>query len=133
MTVQHVHVAEGTQAIVGNVNAPAEGAGRAKKVENNPMHLDMHRALRCHAKSKRSGLPAERRLCGELRYVKCTGLAAGLGRATRTPRSWRWLRSQLRLEGNFKPSRGWLPRRLRRLDRVVANGRNRPIADIQRG
>ena len=26
-----------------------------KKVENNPMHLDMHRALRCHAKSKRSG------------------------------------------------------------------------------
>jgi len=33
------------------------GAGRAKKVENNPMHLDMHRALRCHAKSKRSGLP----------------------------------------------------------------------------
>ena len=25
MTVQHVHVAEGGQAIVGNVNAPAEG------------------------------------------------------------------------------------------------------------
>ena len=34
MTVQHVHVAEGGQAIVGN--APAEGGGRAKKVENNP-------------------------------------------------------------------------------------------------
>src|SRR5277367_5310060 len=40
----------------------------------------------------------------------------------------RWLRSQLRLEGRFKPSRGWLARRLRRLDRVVANGRNRPKA-----
>jgi class 3 adenylate cyclase len=37
---------------------------------------------------KRTGdgaLRAERRLCGELRYVECTGLAAGLGRATRTP------------------------------------------------
>jgi hypothetical protein len=57
MTVQHVHVAEGGQAIVGNVNAPAEGAGRAKKWRTTPMHLDMHRSLRCHAKSKRSGLP----------------------------------------------------------------------------
>lgn len=50
MTVQHVHVAERGQAIVANVNAPAEGGGRTKKVENDPMHLDMHRALRCHAK-----------------------------------------------------------------------------------
>jgi hypothetical protein len=32
-----------------------------------------------------AGCRAERRLCGELRYVECTGLAAGLGRATRTP------------------------------------------------
>ncbi len=31
MTVQHVHVAEGGQAIVGNLNAPAEGRGRARK------------------------------------------------------------------------------------------------------
>ena len=31
MTVQHVHVAEGGQAIVGNVNAPAEGVGVRKK------------------------------------------------------------------------------------------------------
>ena len=28
MTVQHVHVAEGGQAIVGNVNAPTQGVGR---------------------------------------------------------------------------------------------------------
>ena len=31
MTVQHVHVAEGGQAIVGNVNAPARGGGGAEK------------------------------------------------------------------------------------------------------
>jgi hypothetical protein len=30
MTVQHVHVAEGGQAIVGNVNAPTEGQGAEK-------------------------------------------------------------------------------------------------------
>ena len=34
MTVQHVHVAEGGQAIVGNVNAPAEGVGARKKAED---------------------------------------------------------------------------------------------------
>jgi hypothetical protein len=36
MTVQHVHVAEGGQAIVGNVNAPAEGVGARKKSEDQP-------------------------------------------------------------------------------------------------
>jgi hypothetical protein len=36
MTVQHVHVAEGGQAIVGNVNAPAEGVGVRKKSEDQP-------------------------------------------------------------------------------------------------
>ena len=31
MTVQHVHVAEGAQAIVGNVNAPTEeGRGQVR-------------------------------------------------------------------------------------------------------
>ena len=34
MTVQHVHVAEGGQAIVGNVSAPAEGVGARKKSED---------------------------------------------------------------------------------------------------
>ena len=56
MTVQHVHVAEGGQAIVGNVNAPAQGVGARKKSEINPMHLPMHQALRCRARSKRSGI-----------------------------------------------------------------------------
>ena len=59
MTVQHVHVAEGGQAIVGNVNAPVPGGGRRKKLENNPMPLPMHQALRCHARSKRSGLQCQ--------------------------------------------------------------------------
>ena len=57
MTVQHVHVAEGGQAIVGNVSAPAVGVGEKEKRRNNPMHWPMHRALRCRAKSKRSRLP----------------------------------------------------------------------------
>lgn len=39
MTVQHVHVAEGGQAIVGNVNAPAEGVGARKKVGEQPHAL----------------------------------------------------------------------------------------------
>jgi hypothetical protein len=50
MTVQHVRVAEGGQAIVGNVNATPEGVGAR-------MHWPMHQALRCHATSKRSGKP----------------------------------------------------------------------------
>ena len=48
MTVQHIHVVEGGQAIVGNVSTPAP----------DPMLLDMQRA-RCHAKSKRSGLQCQ--------------------------------------------------------------------------
>jgi hypothetical protein len=36
MTVQHVHVADGGQAIVGNVNAPAEGVGAREKVGDQP-------------------------------------------------------------------------------------------------
>ena len=39
MTVQHVHVAEGGQAIVGNVSAPAEGVGAQKKVGDQPHAL----------------------------------------------------------------------------------------------
>jgi hypothetical protein len=39
MTVQQVHVAEDGQAIVGNVNAPAEGVGAPKKSEVQPHAL----------------------------------------------------------------------------------------------
>jgi hypothetical protein len=37
MTVQHVHVAEGGQAIVGNVNATAEG-GRSREKSGEQPH-----------------------------------------------------------------------------------------------
>src|SRR5271155_1859786 len=39
MTVQHVHVAEGGQAIVGNVNAPTEGGGVREKTGEQPHAL----------------------------------------------------------------------------------------------
>ncbi len=40
VTVEHVHVYKGGQAIVGNV----EGVGRERKRKINPMLWDMHRA-----------------------------------------------------------------------------------------
>ncbi len=39
MTVQHVRLGEGGQAIVGNLNAPAEGVGARKKSEVQPHAL----------------------------------------------------------------------------------------------
>ncbi len=39
MTVQHVHVAEGGQAIVGNVSAPAPGVGANGKAKEQPHAL----------------------------------------------------------------------------------------------
>src|SRR5271154_1191264 len=60
MTVQHVHVGDGGQAIVGNVNAPTEGhrGGRAarKKWRSTPCTC---RVPRCRAISKRSGKPCQ--------------------------------------------------------------------------
>ena len=39
MTVQHVHVAEGGQAIVGNVSAPEPGGGANEKIGEQPHAL----------------------------------------------------------------------------------------------
>jgi hypothetical protein len=39
MTVQHVHVAEGGQAIVGNVSTPAPGVGANEKAKDQPHAL----------------------------------------------------------------------------------------------
>jgi hypothetical protein len=39
MTVQHVHVADGGQAVIGNVNASTEGVGVRKKSEVQPHAL----------------------------------------------------------------------------------------------
>jgi hypothetical protein len=54
MTIEHVHVYEGGQAIVGNVESRGEGSHRNQR--NNPMHLDMHRPLRCRARTRRGSL-----------------------------------------------------------------------------
>ena len=39
MTVQHVHVAEGGQAVVGNVSTPAQGGGMRGKDGEQPRAL----------------------------------------------------------------------------------------------
>ncbi len=80
MTVQHVHVAEGGQAVIGNVNTPTRGSRRAKKMENNPMHWPMHRASRCRAKSKRSGLQCR---APAVRVCRMHGAAGGAPRGNR--------------------------------------------------
>jgi len=56
VTVEHVHVHEGGQAIVGNVESQGEGSHRKRR--NNPMHLPMHQALRAEKGSVRSLPPA---------------------------------------------------------------------------
>jgi hypothetical protein len=59
MTVQHVHVAEGGQAIVGNVNAPTEGVGARKKVEEQPHALAYAPgvAVLCDIEAEREAVP----------------------------------------------------------------------------
>src|SRR5271168_4122239 len=86
MTVQHVHVAEGGQAIVGNVNAAAEGGGAREKSGEQPhtSKLNMHLALRSHARSNRSGMRCSRP-CGGLKYAGCMERAAALRGAIGTP------------------------------------------------
>ena len=76
MTVQHVHVAEGGQAIVGNVNAPPEGEGPRKIGGTTPCIglCTWHR----DAAPNRSGAGcnAARRPLGDLASVGCTGRPA---------------------------------------------------------
>ncbi|WP_442755875.1 HGGxSTG domain-containing protein [Methylocystis sp. JAN1] len=50
VTVEHVHVHSGGQAVVGVVN-PSEG-GAQSKMEDNPMHLPMQRSPRCAARTR---------------------------------------------------------------------------------
>ena len=54
MTVQQVHVAEGGQAIVGNVSATPEGVGARKKVKEQPHALALC-TRRCGVMRHRSG------------------------------------------------------------------------------
>src|ERR1700723_3805499 len=59
MIVQHVNVAEGGQAIVGNVNPPAEGAGAREKSGEQPHALGYAPgiALPCQIEAERVAVP----------------------------------------------------------------------------
>src|SRR5947199_3678318 len=87
MTVQHVHVAEGGQAIVGNVNAPAEGVGALKKTEGQPHAKQLAFApgveMPRQVEAERPTVPSAG--CSGLGSAGCMEPAAGLLRATRTP------------------------------------------------
>jgi len=58
VTVEHVHVHQGGQAIVGNVTT---GGGRHRKWRINPLRRlsPMNRAKRYRARSKRTGKPCQ--------------------------------------------------------------------------
>jgi hypothetical protein len=63
MTVQHVHVAEGGQAIVGNVTAPAEGVGATEKAKEQPQALAYAPGVEMprHIEAEREAVPIARR------------------------------------------------------------------------
>ena len=86
MTVQHVHVAEGGQAIVGNVSAPAEGVGARKKSEDQPHALAYAPgvAMPRQIEEERASRACRRRF-GAVASAGCMAPAAGLPRATETP------------------------------------------------
>jgi hypothetical protein len=62
MVVQHVNVAEGGQAIVGNVNAPTEGVGARKKPEVQPHALAYAPGVEMprHVEKEREAVPLAR-------------------------------------------------------------------------
>jgi hypothetical protein len=56
VTVEHVHVHSGGQAVVGMVETP--GGGCQPKSKEHPMQFPLHRALKCRART-RSGQPCQ--------------------------------------------------------------------------
>ena len=80
MVVQHVNVAEGGQAIVGNVSTPAPGVRVAEKAKEQPLALayapgvEMPRPIEAERASCRA--PAVRGLAS----VGCMAPVAGLPR-----------------------------------------------------
>jgi hypothetical protein len=62
VTVQHVHVAEGGQAIVGNVNASAEGVGAREKEKDQPHARQLAYApgleMPCQIEAERATVPS---------------------------------------------------------------------------
>jgi hypothetical protein len=76
VTVEHVHVHTGGQAIVGSMNQ-SRGGGIMTKTEDNPMHLKtrepsrLRQAPRCLARTRR-GTPCQSpAVAGETRFAEC--------------------------------------------------------------
>src|SRR5271156_6770699 len=108
------------------------GWGRAKKPENNLMHLDMHRALRCHARSKRSGLPCRAPAVRGAEVCRMHGAGGGARKGNKNAaKHGAMVAESIALRREVQALARMAARRLRRLDRGCANGRNRPIADIR--
>ena len=56
VTVEHVHVHEGGQAIVGTVETPGVGIERNQRINPMQSKLPMHQAPRCRARTRRGSL-----------------------------------------------------------------------------
>src|SRR5271163_3645341 len=56
--------------------------------ENKPMHLDMHRALRCHARSKRSGLPCRAPAVRGAEVCRMHGAGGGARKGNKKAARW---------------------------------------------
>src|SRR5271166_2967921 len=63
MTVQHVHVAEGGQAIVGNVSTPTPGVGAREKAKEQPHALGYAPGVEMprRVEAERATVPGSRR------------------------------------------------------------------------
>jgi hypothetical protein len=90
MTVQHVHVAEGGQAIVGNVNSLKEGGGAREKIGEQPHAKQITdasgAAMLCPVEAEREAVPVASG-ARSLVSAGCTARAAARRSSTGTPSS----------------------------------------------
>ena len=81
VTVEHVTVHAGGRAIVGMVQTLGEGRRRNQRI--NLMQLPMHRALRCQARSKRSGKRCQSPAVRGNRVCRMHGAGGGASQGNR--------------------------------------------------
>ena len=86
MTVQHVHVADGGQAVIGNVGTPAPGGGASEKMKEQPHALGYAPGVEMprQVEAERVPVPSAGG-AGVLASAGCTGPPAALLRATGMP------------------------------------------------
>ena len=87
MTVQHVHVAEGGQAIVGNVTAPvSKGVGANEKAKEQPHALAYAPGVEMprQVEAERAAVPFAGR-SGSIGVCRMHGPLAALPEGTATP------------------------------------------------